>query len=476
MINNVQAIVLAAGKSTRFNTNKSKLTEKICGQEMILFPMKILESFDIPATIVVGYQKEIIEDIITKNISSSCTFVEQKEQRGTGHAVACTKEYWDKEHILILNGDLPLVDHELIQELYNKHIHEESVFTFAIAHNIDPRPNSYGKVVVQENNIKIVEAKDAQGAYDNCCINAGIYIVRKDFLLNAINEINISSTTGELYLTSLPEIACNQGKKVAVLEVPFDKIRGVNTLEELWAAETIKKTKLIYDFMKKGVRFESPIYVVIDITVEIGAGSYISQGVILHGKTTIGQNCTIQAFSLLNNATIEDNATINSHSVIENAMIKQGAHVGPFALIHSESIIGEESVIGHFVETKRSTIGHHTKAKHLTYLGDAHVGNNVTIGAGAITCNYNGQEKNKTIISDDAFIGSNNSLVAPVTIGKKTFTAAGSVITQNIPDNAFAIARSRQIIKEDYAKKYTSSDTETDHDFIMPTAQEKVIE
>lgn len=460
---NIQAVVLAAGKSTRFNTSRSKLNEKICGQEMILFPLKILANLKIPVTIVVGYQKEIIESTIKNNINSSVSFVEQKEQNGTGHALICTKENWNKDNILILNGDLPLIDQAMIEELYKKHITSNSVFSFVIAHNIDPRPNAYGKVIEKDTFIKIVEEKDAQEDLSNYPINAGIYIVKKDFLLESINEIKASSKTGEFYLTVLPDLASQKNKKIVTLEVPFDKVRGVNTLEELWAAEAIKKTELITDFMHHGVLFENPIYAKIDIGVKIGAGTSISQGVVLQGKTEIGSNCQIKDFSKITDSYIEDGAIINSHTIVENSIIKANAEVGPFALIHSESKIGKHSTIGHFVETKKSVIGSNSKAKHLTYIGDAEVGNHVNIGAGTITCNFNGYEKPKTIIKDHSFIGSNNSLVAPVIIGENTYTAAGSVITDNVPDNAFAIARSRQITKEEYAYKYKRLTNEDTH-------------
>lgn len=363
MIHNVQAIVLAAGKSTRFNTKRSKLSEKLCGQEMILFPMKILESFNIPALIVVGYQKELVHDIITTNITTSCTFIEQKEQKGTGHAVECTKEYWSADDILILNGDLPLLHKETIQELYDTHKKEDSVFTFATSHTIDPRPNSYGKVVAENNTVKIVEEKDAQGQFDHCPINAGIYIVKRSFLTHAIHAIKASSATGEFYLTALPEIAAQQRLRVVTVDVPFDTIRGVNTLEELWAAETLKKNEMISNFMKQGVRFENPLYVILDIGVQVGPGSYIAQGVMLLGNTKIGSHCTIQAFNYLHNACVEDGAIVKSHSVIENSLIQENAQVGPFAYIHDNSIIQKNSITGHFVETQATVINENKTEK-----------------------------------------------------------------------------------------------------------------
>lgn len=448
MLKNIQAIILAAGKSTRFNTKRTKLLEKICGQEMIFFPLETLKKLNITSTMVVGYEKEkIIKKI--KEQDYKVNFVEQENQKGTGHAVQITSHKWKEENILILNGDMPLIDKDIIKKLYDEHIKSKSVFSFITAHNADPRPNSYGKVVKKDHLIKIVEAKDAtEEELFNCSINAGIYLVKKDFLQQAINQINESDKTGELYLTSLAEIASSNGLNVSTVDVGFDKVRGVNTLQELWEAEVVKRSEIIANMMKKGVIFENPIHVKIDLGIEIGSGSYVASSVILKGKTKIGKNCQIEPFSLIENAILEDEVQVHSHSVIQDSKIKANAQVGPFALIHSETKLGENSIIGHFVETKKTKIGKNSKAKHLAYLGDSEIGNHVNIGAGTITCNYDGHDKFKTIIKDNSFIGSNNSLVAPITVGKNTYTEAGTTIKNNVPDNCYTSSPSEQINKE----------------------------
>lgn len=463
---NLQAIVLAAGKSTRFNTKKTKLTEKICGRELILYPTKLLESLEIPTTVIVGYQKEVVQETVTKNHKSDITFVEQKQQLGTGHAVVASKALWKKDHLLIMNGDMPLIDEQTIQKLYEKHLETNASITFLIAHNPDPSVGAYGRIVEKDGSIKIVEAKEFEGDItEHCCINAGVYIVNKIFLQNSIDEIKKSEKTEEFYLTDLVDIASKKKCTISTMNAPLDHVRGINTFQELWAAEQIKHSELIRYWMSKGVHFSVAQNVHLSLDVEIGSGTQIGCGVHLLCGTKIGKNCSIQEFTIVKNSTIEDNVTVNSHCVIKDAHIGNNTTVGPYAHVHSQSKVNEESIIGNFVEVKNSTVGKKTKAKHLSYLGDSSVGDNVNIGAGTITCNHNGATKHKTTIKDGAYIGSNNTLVAPVTIEKNAFTAAGSTITKDVEQDALALGRARQVNKKGYAKKLhakkTSVKTET---------------
>lgn len=450
----LQAIVLAAGKSYRFNTGRTKLLERICGQEMILYTTKLLAELTIPTTLVTGYQKESVQTLITEHHGEMVTFSTQEVQAGTGHAIMCSKPHWNKEYILIMNGDMPLVTPKIIEELYQKHTSTNAKISFVIAHHVDPQKKSYGRVVKHDKKIEIIEAKHFTGdVNEHCCINAGIYLVNRNFLQEHVDKLNKNEQTQEFYITDLVKIASDQGKTVTTITTSFDSVRGINTFQELWAVEQIKRSELIRYWMNKGVRFSVPQNVHVDLDVEIKPGTYIGCAVHLLKGTTIGSNCTISEFTILSNATIADNVTINSFCFIKDATVHANAQIGPFAHISDRSIVGEHAQIGNFVELKRTTVGKHTKAKHLTYLGDAQVGNNVNIGAGTITCNHNGSCKNTTTIQDNAYIGSNNSLVAPVTIKERAFTAAGSVITENVPNDALAIGRARQINKEGYAKK-----------------------
>lgn len=450
----LQAVVLAAGTSSRFNTGKTKLLEKICGQEMIIYPIKVLQKLGIPTTVVVGYQKEEIQSILTQACGTTLSFAIQEEQWGTGHALKCTTNVWNKDHILIINGDMPLITCDIIEHLYARHLEEHATISFAIAHNADPELKSYGRVIKAQNNMKIIEARDFSGdTHEHCCINAGIYIVNRQFLQEHIEHIQENKEAKEFYITDLIKIASEKSLPIATISVPFDQIRGVNNHQELWAVEQIQRAELIKQWMDQGIRFSVAQNVHIDLDVFIGSGTHIGCGVHLLKGTVIGRNSIISEFSSLSNTSIGDNVTVHPFSIISDATIKDNAQVGPFAHIQEKTVIEQDSIIGNFVEVKRSVVGAETKIKHLSYIGDAIIGTQVNIGAGTITCNHNGFVKNQTIIKDNAYIGSNNTLVAPLIIEKRAFTAAGSVITDPIPEEALAIGRSRQVNKRRYARK-----------------------
>ncbi|HEX4069178.1 MAG TPA: bifunctional UDP-N-acetylglucosamine diphosphorylase/glucosamine-1-phosphate N-acetyltransferase GlmU [Candidatus Babeliales bacterium] len=452
-VQNIQAVILAAGRATRFHTDTTKLAYPICGQPMILFPIKLLQKLNIPTIVVVGYQKEQIKDIIA-NENIAVDFITQEKQDGTGHAVACTKHVWNRDHILVMNGDVPFVTQDIITALYKQHTESNAAISFITSSNPDETAKAYGRVITTDNTISIIEAKDLQGninAYN--CVNAGIYLINTNFLQDYITMLNTQNASKEFYITDLVKIASEHNFPVTTIDVPFNTVRGINTFQELAIAEHVKQTELINHWMHNGVRFSFPHNVYIDLNVTIGQGSFIGNGVHVCGDTIIGQHCTVKEFSSLNNVILEDNVTIHSHSVLENAYIKECAKIGPFARFRNNVTIGEQCIIGNFVEVKNSTIDTETKAAHLTYIGDATVGAHVNIGAGTITCNYDGVNKHETIIKDHAFIGSNNALIAPITIGNNAFTAAGSTITSDVPDDALAIARAHQTIKCDYRKK-----------------------
>lgn len=453
MNNSIQAIVLAGGKSTRFHTGRSKLIEKICGRELILFPIELLESLSIPTTILVGWQKDIVQDLVVQSYGQGIQFITQEEQRGTGHAVLCTQSTWQSEHILVLNGDMPLVKASTITLLIKQHLKNDAAVSFVTAHHNDPS-SGYGRVVEENERIRIVEAKDFTGnTQEHCCINAGIYLFKRSFLEESISQLQTNNNAHELYLTDLIGIASNQSLMVQMVQVGFDEVRGVNTLKELWTAEQIIRAELISRHMDNGVRFQAPHTTHIECNVIIKPGTLIGAGVHLTNNTHIGADCIVEPFSLLSNANLHDKVHIKSHSIINDSTIEKESIVGPFALIESESIIGQESIIGNFVQVKRSSMGSGNKAKHFAYLGDTAMGNDNNIGAGTITCNYDGKNKHKTIIKNKCFVGSNNTLVAPLTLENNAYTAAGSTITQDVPSDSLAIGRARQVTKEGYLAK-----------------------
>jgi bifunctional UDP-N-acetylglucosamine pyrophosphorylase/glucosamine-1-phosphate N-acetyltransferase len=453
----VQAIVLAAGKSSRLKTGITKLSYTLCGREMILYPISMLHALELPITMVVGYQQEIIKNIIER-ARIDVNFIEQKEQLGTGHAVMLTKNSWQADHILVMNGDMPLVTAELIQNLIEKHCTQNAAVSCVVSHNTDPSLTGYGRVVIQHGITTIVEAKDFTGdPTATCCINAGIYIFKRSFLEQYAEQLSPNNKAKELYLTDLIGMASKAGLPVELVYAPFDMIRGINTLKELWAAEHIKRSELIAYWMDHGVHFTAAQTTHIDCDITIGAGTCIEAGVQITAGSHIGENCFIDAFSLIQNSVLAPRVIIKPHTIVQDSKIESQAEIGPFAHVRSNSAVGTQTIIGNFVEVNRSSIAEKTKIKHLSYIGDAHIGSHVNIGAGTITVNYNGVTKNKTVIEDHAFIGSNNSLIAPVTVAQGAMTAAGSTITHDVPENALAIARARQINKEGYAQKIRSA-------------------
>ncbi len=462
MLIDIQAIVLAAGKSTRLHTGNTKLIEKICGQEIILYPLSILEELHLPTSVVVGFQKNKLQPIITKNYDKKITILEQQELNGTAGALRLLKSQFQSSHILVMRADLPLITTEIIESLYKQHVATNAAVTFATAHNGDPSSFAYSRVIKDGAKIFVRTAQElsVQEIQDHCCVNAGIYLFSRSFLEKELPNLSKKKSTNEYHVSDMVNIATENGYTVATTTVPFDQIRGINTHQELWAIEQIKRSELIKYWMDRGVRFSSAQTVHMDLDVEIGAGTFIGCSVHLLSGTKIGTQCNINPFTILEHTTLGDHVTVHPHSILRNATVGANTDIGPFAHIQQESTIGNNCTIGNFVETKRITIGDDSKAKHLSYLADADIGKNVNIGAGTITCNYDGAHKHTTQIKDNVFIGTNNSLVAPVTIEKNAFTAAGSTITHNVPEKALAIGRARQVTKENYTqKKSTAQET-----------------
>ena len=448
-----KALILAAGKSSRFKTKKSKLLFNICGRTMIQYPIKVLESLNIPITIVLGHQAEAIQnEILAANPTVPVNFIIQEEQKGTGHAVACTQSDWTEENILILCGDTPLLTTEFITDALENHKKNNADITFCSTIVFDP--TGYGRVISSEQGYSIVEERNCtEQERSITLVNAGVYVMKKSFLQNNINKLTPNELTQEIYLVDLIQLASTTGYKVYEHRVAYDFVRGVNTLQELWEVEQIKRSESIKKWMANGVRFELAQSIHIDVDVEIGSGSFIGTGVHLIGKTKIGEECFVAAFSIIEDSIIHNNTTIHSHSVVQGSTIGDNVQIGPFARLRSNVVLGNNVQIGNFVELKSTTIGDNSRTKHLTYLGDATVGENVNIGAGTIVCNYDGIKKNKTIIEDNVFIGSNNTLIAPLVIGKGAYTAGGSTINENVPSESLAIGRSKQELKAGYAEK-----------------------
>lgn len=450
--NSVEAVVLAAGSSLRFKTRQTKQLSNICGQPMVLFSLKVLNELQIPSALVLGPQSEDIRREVQAAHLYNVAYFLQPPRIGTAHAVACTKEWWTKDYILVFSADVPLLTANIIETMIERHKETNATVSFLSSYVLEPR--GFGRVIEQDGRICIVEEKEcteSQRAINR--VNAGIYLVNRSFLELHIDDIVMCKTNEEISITEIIKRANTAGKHVEAVTVPYDNVRGVNTLEELWAVQQIKRSDIIKYWMARGVRFELAQNIHIDINVTIGEGTFIGTGVHLLGNTHIGKNCKVNAFSIVEDTMLGNDSVVHSHSVVQHSVIGERVHVGPFARLHHGVTLKDDSVIGNFVEVKNSAIGAGSKVKHLAYIGDASVGDRVNIGAGTITCNYDGHQKHRTVIKDDVFVGSNNTLVAPVTLNEGAFTAAGSTITQDVAADALAIARSRQVSKDGYAAK-----------------------
>lgn len=450
----LQGLVLAGGQSLRFKTGTPKLLEQLCGQAIVTYPVKALADLGVDTIVVSSPDLTPLKATIIREIAPLLepTFVIQHTPQGTADAVACTQSLWHKEHILIINGDMPLVTPALIARLYEQHLLKNADASFVIAHNPDPSLDTYYFTGSHAEEVEFVHKTGDHGHADKnlCCIDAGIYIFKTTLLHSWITSVQ---DTADHYCTDIVHYAQQAGCVLNSITAPYDDIREVNTPQDFWVAQQIKRAEIIRHWMHQGVVFTMPQTVHIDINVTIKPGTRIGGGVHLFGKTSIGAECSIGEFSIIEDSVMHDRATILPHSVITESTIGMHAAVGPFAHLRPGTRIDDHVTIGNFVEITRSKVGIGSKIKHLSYVGDATIHKEVNIGAGTIICNYDGFKKHPTTIGEQAFIGSNSTIIAPASIGEKAFTAAGSVITDPVPANALAIARSRQVNKDGYAEK-----------------------
>ncbi|MBI5874485.1 MAG: bifunctional UDP-N-acetylglucosamine diphosphorylase/glucosamine-1-phosphate N-acetyltransferase GlmU, partial [Deltaproteobacteria bacterium] len=383
--------------------------------------------------------------------------VKQEPQLGTGHAVLCAKSALKNftGDCLILSGDVPLITRETVMGLLNLHAKKKAAISFISTVVEDPA--GYGMVLRDENNsiLRIVEHKDAnieEKAVNE--INTGIYCVDTKFLFSGLKKVKKENAQGEYYLPDLIEMAVNQGKMVACLtHIDSAEVIGINNRIELAEANGVMRQRINNELMLSGVTLLDPDTAYIQYGVNIGKDTIIYPNVFLEGDTNIGQRCLIEEGCKIINSTIGDDSVIKSNSVIESSTIGRHVSIGPFARLRPDSEIGDNAKVGNFVEMKKSKLGKSSKANHLSYIGDAIIGKDVNIGAGTITCNYDGIKKHQTIIEDGAFIGSDSQLVAPVRVGKGAYIGSGSTITKNVPAGSLALTRVEQRVIEGWAEK-----------------------
>ncbi len=447
-----KALILAAGQGTRMKSNKAKVLHKVFDKALVEYP--ILAANHIGAKeicIIVGHQAEEVKKALGDQIS----YALQKEQLGTGHAVMQAIDFIDDDgEVLILYGDTPLITGETLEKMLTFHRTNKNAATVLSA--IVDEPTGYGRIVRNENNefIKIVEQKDASTSEKEIReINGGMYVFEAGLLKYALTKLTNNNVQKEYYLTDTLEILLAQGHKIdAVPAEDANEILGVNSREQLAEVTDIMRRRINAYHMINGVTIVDPANTYIGSSVKIGKDTIIEPGCIIEGNTTIGEGCHIGFHSKIRNSVIGEHVDIEM-SVITDSFIDEGTHVGPFAYLRPHSHLGKNIKIGDFVEIKNANIGDGTKVSHLTYIGDADVGKNVNFGCGTVVVNYDGAKKHRTTIEDNAFIGCNTNLIAPVTVEEAAYTAAGSTITKTVPKNSLGIARARQENKEEWVTK-----------------------
>ena len=450
----IHVVVLAAGKGTRMKSEVPKVLHKISGFSLLEHVLRCANALD-PAsiTVVVGHGA----DQVRRSVSlPNLQFVDQTQQLGTGHALLQTAPVLrDKQGtVILLSGDVPMLKASTLQSLMATHNDANAACTVITA--MMPKPFGYGRIVRSKGAItKIVEERDASPAQKAITeINSGIYAFDLDGLFDALESIGSANAQGEYYLPDLVAIFRKKKRAVTTWTVrDAGEIRGINSRSELAEVSRMVRQQKNEELMAAGVTLVDPATVYADADVTIGADTVVHPFVMLEGSTKIGAACEINAGVRIVNSTIGDRVTIRNHTVITDAVIASGAVLGPFAHVRPGSNVGEDAHIGNFVELKKTKFGKGAKANHLAYVGDSTVGDKSNIGAGTIFCNYDGEAKHQTTIGKGVFVGSNSTLVAPVTVGDGAYIAAGSAITGDVPAGALGIGRGRQENKDGWVEK-----------------------
>jgi len=454
MTSSLSVIILAAGKGTRMQSAKPKVLQTLAGKSLLGHVLDTCHQLTVDETIVVhGFGGEQVQTVITNQYAHlSITWVAQTEQLGTGHAVKVALAQLPKDgQSLILYGDVPLVSSCTLIKLQTANNEGMSMLTLTV-------DNPFGLGRIKRDRAgsieAIVEQKDASSDEQKIQeINSGIYCVDNALLHKYLPKLSNDNAQQEYYLTDIVKMAVADGINIAAIEPEHTfEIEGVNNRQQLASLERSWQGKLVQDLQVAGVQFADPTRVDIRGTLTAGQDVFVDVGVVFEGDCTLGDNVYIEAGCIIKNAQIGNACHLKPYCVVDQAQIGAGVDIGPFAHLRPGTVLADSSRVGNFVEIKKSTIGHGSKVNHLSYIGDATIGTNVNVGAGVITCNYDGVNKSQTVINDNAFVGSNVSLVAPVTIGSTATVAAGSVITDDVDADALALGRARQVQKTNFQR------------------------
>ena len=454
-------VIMAAGKGTRLKSQLAKVLHEVGGKPLLTRVIAAATSAVPPADIfvVIGHEAERVRSVVAH---TGVNFVLQADQRGTGHALMVAQPALSAyDHVIVLSGDAPQITPQTIARLLNFHLDQQAAMTLLSA-DLD-QPTGYGRVIRKGSGRNarsveveaIIEEKSASPAQKaNHEINAGFYVFALPQLLSNIEKLSTANPHGEYYLTDMAGVLRQAKQRVVVWKTEnSNEVLGANTLAELAAIDHQIRMQKCQQLMAEGVTISYPATCVIDDEVEVAADTVIEPSVQILGRSHIGPACHISSFSVIRNSKVGPGVLIRPGCILEEAQIGPNAVLGPYSHLRPGSEIGEGAHVGNFVETKKIKLGKGSKANHLTYLGDAEIGAGVNIGAGTITCNYDGVNKHTTIIGDGAFIGSDSTLVAPVRVGKGAYVGAASCITRNVPEDALALGRAQQVVKEGWASE-----------------------
>jgi bifunctional UDP-N-acetylglucosamine pyrophosphorylase/glucosamine-1-phosphate N-acetyltransferase len=446
---------MAAGKGTRLKSSRPKVLHTVGGKSLLAHVIagagKLVAPSDI--FVVIGHQAEQVRTAVAP---AGVQFVEQTEQRGTGHALQCCREaIAGYQNVLVLSGDVPLIRSETIEQVWNFHQAQQAAMTILTAEPANPF--GYGRIVRQSPGSSEVEAiveQKALTAEQQAIgeINSGIYAFQTAALLRQLGNLTANNANKEVILTDTASLLRANGEKVVAIQAADPgEVLGANTIAELVALDATLRAATANRLMAEGVTIFRPETCVIDAEVEVGPDTVIEPFVQLLGATRIGSDCLIRSYSVVENCTLGDGVLLRQSCILSDSSVAEGAKIGPFAHLRPGSEIGQDAHVGNFVETKKAKLGKGAKANHLTYLGDAEVGEGTNIGAGVITCNYDGVHKFATRIGKGAFVGSDSTLVAPVSVGDGAYIGAGSCITKDVPADSLAVGRARQATIEGWA-------------------------
>ncbi|CAF1856072.1 bifunctional UDP-N-acetylglucosamine diphosphorylase/glucosamine-1-phosphate N-acetyltransferase GlmU [Bacillus subtilis] len=446
------AVVLAAGQGTRMKSKLYKVLHPVCGKPMVEHVVDEALKLSLSKLVtIVGHGAEEVK----KQLGDKSEYALQAEQLGTAHAVKQAQPFLadEKGVTIVICGDTPLLTAETMEQMLKEHTQREAKATILTA--VAEDPTGYGRIIRSENGAvqKIVEHKDASEEELLVTeINTGTYCFDNEALFRAIDQVSNDNAQGEYYLPDVIEILKNEGETVAAYQTGnFQETLGVNDRVALSQAEQFMKERINKRHMQNGVTLIDPMNTYISPDAVIGSDTVIYPGTVIKGEVQIGEDTIIGPHTEIMNSAI-GSRTVIKQSVVNHSKVGNDVNIGPFAHIRPDSVIGNEVKIGNFVEIKKTQFGDRSKASHLSYVGDAEVGTDVNLGCGSITVNYDGKNKYSTKIEDGAFIGCNSNLVAPVTVGEGAYVAAGSTVTEDVPGKALAIARARQVNKDDYVK------------------------